>query len=127
MMDEKLCTACGKKLKIDSKICTNCGVTQINDELNSKGYKPKRAVTTIWLLLLLGLLGVHRFYVGKIITGIIMLVLTTLGFLSGISYTNNPIIQKLLLSFIVVGVWWVIDFIRIVMGFFSDKKGNKLS
>ncbi len=47
-----------------------------------------------------GWLGIHRFYVGKIGTGILM-VLTAGG----------------------LGIWVVIDFIFIVLGQFRDKEG----
>lgn len=46
------------------------------------------------------MLGIHRFYVGKIGTGILFLL--TLGLL---------------------GVGWVIDIIRIALGSFKDSKG----
>lgn len=46
----------------------------------------------------------HRFYVGKVGTGILMLF--TLGGL---------------------GIWGLIDFIVILMGNFTDKNGNKLA
>jgi TM2 domain-containing membrane protein YozV len=48
-----------------------------------------------------GFLGVHRFYVGKVGTGILML-LTFGGF----------------------GIWALVDFIMILMGKFTDKHGN---
>ena len=58
---------------------------------------------TLTLCILLGELGAHRFYVGKVGTGILMLL--TLGGL---------------------GVWWMIDLILIYRGKFTDKKGRPL-
>jgi len=55
------------------------------------------------LCFFLGGLGVHRFYVGKIGTGILMIF--TLGGL---------------------GIWLIIDFIMILTGSFKDKEGKDL-
>lgn len=52
----------------------------------------------------LGMLGAHRFYVGKIGTGILQLI--TLGGL---------------------GIWVLIDLIMIILGAFTDKEGNKIA
>lgn len=60
----------------------------------------KNWVTMILLCFFLGSLGVHRFYAGKIGTGIVML-LTLGGF----------------------GIWTIIDFIIIVVGNFKDNEG----
>jgi len=127
MSDEKLCTACGAKIKNDSKMCTNCGATQRNDndELSTKKYEPKRTVVALLLLIFLGMLGGHRFYVGKIKTGAIMFIWTTLGVMGGL-FISNPIDLYLLLSLIGMGIWWVIDLIGILIGFFKDKYGNEL-
>jgi TM2 domain-containing membrane protein YozV len=64
-------------------------------EKSNKGFVP-----AILLCFFLGALGVHRFYVGKIGTGILQLI--TLGGL---------------------GIWALIDFIMIVTGNFKDKQG----
>lgn len=64
----------------------------------------KRILPALLLCLLLGVLGVHRFYVGKIGTGILQLV--TLGGL---------------------GIWVIIDLIMIIVGAFTDKEGNKIT
>ena len=64
--------------------------------LSEKGFVP-----ALLLCFFLGAFGIHRFYVGKIGTGILMLL--TLGGL---------------------GIWNLIDFIMIAVGSFKDKEGN---
>lgn len=67
----------------------------LTEQKSDKGFVPM-----ILLCFFLGSLGVHRFYAGKVGTGIIMLL--TLGGL---------------------GIWTIIDFIIIVTGNFKDKDG----
>ncbi len=68
------------------------------ENTSEKGFVP-----TILLCFFLGALGVHRFYVGKIGTGILQLV--TLGGL---------------------GIWAMVDFIMVVCGKFTDGEGNTI-
>ena len=63
----------------------------------------KSKITAALLCFFLGALGVHRFYTGKIGTGVIQLL--TLGGL---------------------GIWAIIDFITILTGFYLDANGKKL-
>ncbi len=63
----------------------------------------KSKVTAALLCFFLGAIGVHRFYVGKVGTGIAQVF--TLGGL---------------------GIWALIDFIMILMGSFTDANGKKL-
>lgn len=63
----------------------------------------KSKVTAALLCFFLGAIGVHRFYVGKVGTGVAQLF--TLGGL---------------------GIWALIDFIMILTGSFTDANGKKL-
>jgi len=64
----------------------------------------KDFVITLLICVFLGGLGVHRFFVDKIGTGVLMLV--TLGGL---------------------GIWWIIDIILIVTGSFEDSEGRVIA
>lgn len=66
-----------------------------DEQVSDKGFVP-----TLLLCFFLGPFGVHRFYVGKIGTGILQLF--TLGGL---------------------GIWVLVDFIIIATGSFRDKQG----
>jgi TM2 domain-containing membrane protein YozV len=67
-----------------------------SDEISEKNWLP-----TLLLAIFLGGFGAHRFYIGKIATGIIMLLLS----FTGISF-----------------IWAIIDIIMIAIGRFTDKK-----
>jgi TM2 domain-containing membrane protein YozV len=64
----------------------------------------KKKLPAFLMCFFLGCFGIHRFYVGKIGTGVLQLL--TLGGL---------------------GIWALIDLIMIPFNVFSDKEGNKLT
>ena len=65
---------------------------------------PKNRIVLSLLCAALGTLGIHRFYAGKIGTGILM-ILTLGGF----------------------GIWWIIDLIFCCVGSFKDKEGRLIA
>jgi TM2 domain-containing membrane protein YozV len=70
-------------------------------QVTSSEISPKSRLVAVLLCFLLGVFGAHRFYVGKIGTGILMLV-TFGGF----------------------GIWALIDLILVIVGSFRDKEGR---
>lgn len=67
-LDEKYCASCGKIIKAEAEICPMCGVRQKSPKT---GEKSKIAAGI--LAILLGGLGVHKFYLGKMGQGLLYL------------------------------------------------------
>ena len=72
-------------------------------ENQDQGESEKGFVPALLLCFFLGALGIHRFYVGKIGTGFLML-----------------------LTFGGLGIWTIIDFVMIAVGNFKDAEGRDL-
>ncbi len=72
-------------------------------EAAAANVSPRSRTIAAVLAFFLGTLGIHRFYVGKTGTGILMIV--TLG---------------------AFGIWTLIDFIMILIGSFKDKEERVL-
>ncbi len=73
------------------------------ENVNSAQISPKSRLVAALLCGLVGIFGAHRFYVGKIGTGILMVF--TLGGLS---------------------IWTLVDLILILCGVFKDKEGRRV-
>lgn len=119
--DSIYCSRCGTKHQLQDQFCMKCGarlrtvdassqtppenIATTSSTSSAVPYKKseRSAVTALLLCLFLGTLGIHRFYVGKIGTGILML-LTGGG----------------------LGIWALIDLIVIACGSFTDSDGNYL-
>ena len=116
------CENCGNEIESNARFCPSCGAEQgrkINapdqpqpvpkwdGASESKGnISPKSRLIAALLAFFLGWLGIHRFYVGKVGTGILQ-ILTCWCFIGEI--------------------WALIDFIIILCGNFKDNQGLVLS
>lgn len=108
-----ICPNCGKENPNDSYYCRECGwsLKELGGEKKQiqepkKEFKPypfKSKPVAYVLCIFLGWLGVHRFYVGKIGTGILYAL--TMG---------------------LFGVGWFLDLFNLFVGSFRDKKGYPL-
>lgn len=124
MSETKFCKHCGEQIEVDCVVCPKCGkqVEKIENSAGSNvvinntaqanavnsgvsgGISPKSKIITLILAILLGGLGVHRFYVGKIGTGIVWLL--TAG---------------------CFGIGYIYDIIKIATGTFRDGAGLVIS
>lgn len=98
------CRACGKELDPRAVICPSCGVpTGVGSLPTAMPAGAKSWIVALLLSIFLGTLGVDRFYLGKVGTGILKL-LTLGGF----------------------GIWWLVDVILIATDSMSDSLGRPL-
>jgi TM2 domain-containing membrane protein YozV len=100
------CRGCGKEIHNSAPTCPNCGAVQVvaQQAVQPVGVSDKRILPAFLLCFLFGVFGAHRFYVGKVGTGIAQLF--TLGGL---------------------GIWALVDLILILLASFEDKAGNKIT
>ncbi len=102
LVGSSFCHACGAATDALAEICIKCGARLAKAE--EVDISPKSRLTTTLLCILptwVCVAGIHRFYLGKIGTGVAM-ILTFGGF----------------------GIWTLIDFITAVAGSMKDKEGR---
>ena len=100
-----------------------------------KARSDKKKFVVALLCLFFGLFGVHRFYVGKVFTGILMLLLSVSLVTSYSVATVTLIIPSISSPAIIFAtfytnpnwIWVIIDFVRIIKGSFGDKENRGLS
>lgn len=125
---QKFCKHCGERIDVDCVVCPKCGKqveqlkseapqvivnnsnvstnTNVNTNVNRGyryNYRHKSKMTALLLAIFFGYAGIHRFYVGKIGTGLIWL------FTGGLCFFG-----------------WIFDVITILTGSFRDKNGMSL-
>ena len=98
----KVCVSCRDVIPVETAVCPRCGTPQ--PAVLNVSTTDKRILPAFLLCFFLGVFGVHRFYAGKIGTGILELV--TFGGL---------------------GIWWLVDMILILTGSFTDGHGQKIT
>ncbi len=94
----KFCQDCGAAAVPEAVVCVKCGVQLAKGRGEGKDWLP-----VLLLCIFFGGLGVHRFYTGHTLIGVIQLL--TLGGCA---------------------VWVLVDLILIITGKFKDADGNEL-
>lgn len=104
------CSNCGKEIDDKAVVCVHCGcAVEGNIALNKL---PKSMLTAILLWLFLGGAGMHRFYLGRSVSGVIMLLCLLFCWL--------------IVPGIVLGVWWLIDLFLLASGELKAADGSEL-
>lgn len=98
----KYCQTCGVVIDAMAVVCPKCGVLQPLPV--GMGESDKKILPALLLCFFFGIFGAHRFYSGKIITGVIQAL--TIGGL---------------------GIWAMIDFIMLIVGSFKDADGKRIN
>ena len=97
-VDEMFCTTCGKIINKQAEICPHCGVRVRPAPVTGSQFDPnvryseKSRIVAGVLGIVLGGLGIHRFYLGNIGLGIVQIIVSIItlgigsiwGFIEGI-------------------------------------------
>ncbi len=95
------CSNCGKEIADNAIMCPECGAPAKKESEVLVNASDKDWLTTLLLCFFLGGFGIHSFYAGKTLIGVIQLL--TLGG---------------------CGIWALIDFIMIICGSYKDAEGK---
>jgi len=90
--DRKYCHACASILDTRAAICPKCGIAQVNLSADPATASGHSRISAALFALFLGGFGIHKFYLGKPVQGIFMLLFvwtfipTIIAFIEGIIY-----------------------------------------
>lgn len=140
-IEDKICKSCGKSIKNEYKICPYCGDKEIENKISDKN-----GLICLLSAIFLFPLAVHRFYTGKKLTAVILIILSIIIFI--FSYIALPVILLLsgsnlvieingatyyrdyyqfvgmIIPYFLIMIWQIIDIIMIAIGKFKDAKGK---
>ncbi len=121
------CPQCSSPTNANAVVCVKCGaslepvIAQVVPAVEAQKIISKKSrLVVVILCFFLGGLGAHRFYVGRIVTGIVMLLGSVIGILG----------VEIFVGFIplaAVAVWAIGDFLKALTGHMKDKEGKLIT
>lgn len=141
MSEEKICQFCGKPIENNYKFCPHCNKEIIEEqepnetkciacgEIIENGYSicphcgkdndisEKKGTTCLILFILGGVMFLHRFYVGKILSAIIL----CLFFIIALIISSFIPLTIFVVVALIIYIW---DFIQLINEKFTDSKGK---
>ena len=87
-------------------------------------YSSRSKVNAAVLAWFFGWLGIHRLYIGRLRTGILLLVMGTIDLVGLFIFGWIPFFVALT---IVLGLWSIVDFINIIRGTMTDGDGQPVT
>ena len=99
-----VCQSCGHPIDPSATVCLECGHLRPLSPAAMRPASERRILPAFLLCALIGMFGAHRFYAGKIGTGILQ-ILTVGG----------------------LGFWWLADLILLATGQFKDGDGARIT
>jgi TM2 domain-containing membrane protein YozV/ribosomal protein L40E len=92
--EEKFCHECGAIIRARAEICPKCGVRQPSAGMSGLAVTPsgKSRLAAALFGIFLGGIGVHKFYLGRVVWGVVYilfcwtLIPSIIGFIEGIIY-----------------------------------------
>ena len=103
--EEKFCKDCGSLIHSKAEICPKCGIRQISQLSSLEAAAPngKNKTTAALLAIFLGSIGIHKFYLGSTVQGIIYILFcwtgipAVIGLIEGIillTMNSNAFVQR---------------------------------
>ena len=150
------CSHCGRSVPDDAAVCPACGNPLPGREARleeggtavpaaqraaqgaaPEACSPKSRLALSLMAGFLGVLGIHRFYAGRILSGVIMLLLFLVGLFSVLGSTITLFVsfsQEAIHAMVVGGIllvllelWLLVDIVLALCGRFRDGNGLRIS
>lgn len=116
----KYCPNCGSETHELATVCTSCGVAIKGNSSTSSGITGEKSKLVAGLLaLLVGHFGIHFFYLGDSKKGVTRIILTAISFLASIIGIG-------LIGLFVIGIFCIVEAVKIFQGKIKDADGNDL-